>query len=46
MAIIVHINTLRPKQNGPHFPDDILTCISFIEKIALDLTEVCSQWSN
>ena len=21
------INTLRPRQNGPHFPDDIFQCI-------------------
>ena len=34
-------NTLRPKQNGRHFPDDI----SWI-KIYEVFTEVCSQVSN
>ena len=23
----VHVNTLRPRQNGRHFSDDILKCI-------------------
>ena len=27
------INTLRPKQNGCHFPDDIFNCISLNENV-------------
>ena len=26
-------NTLRPRQNGRHFPDDILKCIFFNENV-------------
>ena len=26
-------NTLRPRQNGRHFPDDIFKCIFFIENV-------------
>ena len=27
------VNTLRPKQNGPHFPDDIFKCFVFTENV-------------
>ena len=42
------INTLRPRQNGRHFPDDILKCIflnekvSILIKISLKLIPKCS----
>ena len=29
----MHINTLRPRQNGPHSPDDIFKCIFLNENI-------------
>ena len=29
------INTLRPRQNGRHFPDDILKCIFFNENVRI-----------
>ena len=29
----MHINTLRPRQNGRHFEDDILKCIFLNENI-------------
>ena len=28
-----HINTLRPRQNGPHFPDDNFKCIFLNENV-------------
>ena len=28
-----HLNTLRPRQNDRHFPDDIFKCISFNENV-------------
>ena len=31
------INTLRPRQNGRHFPDDIFKCISFNENIWISI---------
>ena len=43
------INTLMPKQNGRHFPDDILKCIFFNEnvwisiKISLKFDPKCSM---
>ena len=38
------IDTLRPRQNGRHFPDDIFKCISWMESMNFDydFTEVCS----
>ena len=30
-------NTLRPKQNGRHFPDDIFKCIFFNENVWISL---------
>ena len=29
------VNTLRPRQNGRHFPDDIFTCIFFNENCCI-----------
>ena len=43
------VNTLRPRQNGCHFPDDIFKCILLNENVcnfALNFTEVCSSGSN
>ena len=44
-----YFNTLRPRQNGRHFADDIFKCI-FSERKRLNsylnFTEVCSQGSN
>ena len=31
------INTLRPRQNGPHFPEDIFKCISLNEKVWISI---------
>ena len=28
-----YVNTLRPRQNGRHFPDDIFTCIFLNENV-------------
>ena len=28
-----HVNTLRPRQNGCHFPDDIFKCIFLNENV-------------
>ena len=43
------LNTLRPRQDGRHFADDIFKCI-FLEWKCLNsdynFTEVCSQGSN
>ena len=30
---IIYFNTLRPRQNGRHFPDDILKCIFLNENV-------------
>ena len=30
---MVSINTLRPRQNGRHFPDDIFKCIFLTENV-------------
>ena len=42
-------NTLRPRQNGRHFPNDTFQ-MNFLERKCVnfdsDFTEVCSQWSN
>ena len=32
-----HINTLRPRQNGRHFPDDILKCMFLDENLWISL---------
>ena len=32
------INTLRPRQNGRHFPDNILKCIFLNENIWISIT--------
>ena len=34
----ISINTLRPRQNGRHFPDDILKCIFLNENVWISLT--------
>ena len=31
----VHVNTLRPRKNGCHFPDDILKCIFLNENVSI-----------
>ena len=31
------LNTLRPRQNGRHFPDDILKCILFNENVSIPI---------
>ena len=33
MPVSVRVNTLRPRQNGRHFADDISTCIFFNENV-------------
>ena len=38
LGISVHINTLRPKQDGRHFPDDILKCIFLNKNVWISLT--------
>ena len=46
---VASINTLRPRENGRHFADDILKCIFLNEKVwifFLNFTEVCSLGSN
>ena len=35
--IAVHFNTLRPRQNGCHFPDDIFKCIFLNESIWISI---------
>ena len=43
------LNSLRPTQNGCHFPDDILNCINLNEKsmnFDKDFTEVCFEGFN
>ena len=34
-VVILHINTLRPRQDGRHFADDIFTCIFFNENCCI-----------
>ena len=36
LAVTICINTLRPRQNGRHFPDDIFKCI-FLENIWISI---------
>ena len=40
----LNVNTLRPRQNGRYFPDDIFKCIFLNENVWIfkNLTEVCS----
>ena len=35
IKLIIPVNTLRPGQNGRHFPDDILKCIFLNEKVPI-----------
>ena len=37
-SYLVHLNTLRPRQDGRHFPDDILKCIFLNENVWIPLT--------
>ena len=37
-ACMWHINTLRPRQNGRHFPDDIFKCIFVNENAWISIT--------
>ena len=34
---IQDVNTLRPRQNGRHFPDDILKCIFLNENVLISI---------
>ena len=34
-ALIIVVNTLKPWQNGRHFPDDIFTCIYFSKNVRI-----------
>ena len=36
--LIQEINTLRPRQNGRHLPDDIFTCIFLNENVYISIT--------
>ena len=33
LGVQVHLNTLRPRQNGRHFPDDVFKCIFLNENV-------------
>ena len=35
---LIYFNTLRPRQNGPHFADDIFKCIFLNENVWISLT--------
>ena len=35
IKLVIPVNTLRPGQNGRHFPDDILKCIFLNEKVPI-----------
>ena len=37
LSAIAHLNTLRPRQNGRHFPDDIFKCIFLNENAWISL---------
>ena len=37
IALHTHINTLRPRQNGRNFPDDIFKCISLNENASISI---------
>ena len=37
LELIPCFNTLRPRQNGRHFPDDIFKCIFFSENVWISL---------
>ena len=34
-SLVMDINTLRPRQNGRHFPDDIFKCIFLNENVLI-----------
>ena len=45
----IRINTLRPRQSGRHFPDDIFKYIFLNENVWISIKislNVCSQGSN
>ena len=37
VQVITTINTLRPRQNGRHFADDILKCIFWNENVTIPI---------
>ena len=37
MAYLMLVNTLRPRQNGRHFADDIFNCIFLNENIGISI---------
>ena len=37
LTFVSHLNTLRPRQNGRHFPDDIFKCIFLNENIWISI---------
>ena len=37
LGVQVHLNTLRPRQNGRHFPDDVFKCIFLNENIWISI---------
>ena len=36
-TILVYINTLRPRQDGRYFPDDIFKCIFLNENVLISI---------
>ena len=42
MPAPLFINTLRPRQNGRHFANDIFKCIFLNKNFDFDFTEICS----
>ena len=36
-SFVVQLNTLRPRQNGRHFPDDIFKCIFLNENVGIPI---------
>ena len=37
LALTISLNTLRPRQNGCHFPDDIFKCIFLNENVKISI---------
>ena len=43
LVAVTWLNTLRPKQNGRHFPDDTFKCIFLNENVRISIKiDVCS----
>ena len=45
----VSVNTVKPGQNGHHFPDDIFECIFLNQNVLISIknfTDFCAQCSN